>query len=110
VVSREIWRSLSEPEVVAMLDRVTDGVAVLDSAWRFGYVNEPAAELLRRTREELLGRSIWSQFPDPAAGEPFLRSFEEAVHERRAAAVTAFYPLSAGGSRAGASPVRTRCW
>jgi PAS domain S-box-containing protein len=92
VVSREIWRSLSEPEVVAMLDRVTDGVAVLDSAWRFGYVNEPAAELLRRTREELLGRSIWSQFPDPAAGEPFLRSFEEAVHERRAATVTAFYP------------------
>jgi PAS domain S-box-containing protein len=91
-VSREIWRSLSEPEVVAMLDRVTDGVAVLDSAWRFGYVNEPAAELLRRTREELLGRSIWSQFPDPAAGEPFLRSFEEAVHERRAATVTAFYP------------------
>ncbi len=92
MVSRELWRSRSEPEVVAMLDRVTDGVAVLDSDWRFGYVNLPAAAMLRRPRDELLGRSIWSQFPDAAAGEPFLRAFEEAMRDRRAVTYTGYYP------------------
>jgi PAS domain S-box-containing protein len=91
-VSRELWRSLSEPDVVAMLDRVTDGVAVLDSDWRFGYVNLPAAAMLRRPRDELLGRSIWSQFPDATAGEPFLQAFEEAVRDRRPVTHTGYYP------------------
>ena len=91
-MSRELWRSLSEPEVVAMLDRVTDGVAVLDADWRFGYVNLPAAAMLRRPRDELLGRSIWSQFPDATAGEPFLQAFEEAVRDRRPVTHTGYYP------------------
>ena len=91
-MSRELWRSLSEPEVVAMLDRVTDGVAVLDSDWRFGYVNLPAAAMLRRPRDELLGRSIASQFPDAAAGEPFLAAFEAARRDRRPVTHTGYYP------------------
>jgi PAS domain-containing protein len=90
-VSREFWRSLSEPEVVAMLDRVTDGVAVLGSDWRFGYVNLPAAAMLRRPRDELLGRTIWSQFPDATAGAPFLRAFEEAIRDRRPVTRTGYY-------------------
>jgi PAS domain-containing protein len=75
-----------------MLDRVTDGVAVLDSDWRFGYVNLPAAAMLRRPRDELPGRTIQSQFPDAAAGEPFLRAFEEAMRHRRPATYTGYYP------------------
>ncbi len=85
-------RSVGEPDVVAMLDRVSDGVAVLNSDWRFSYVNLPAAAMLRRPRDELLGRSIWSQFPDAGAGEPFPRAFEEALRDRRPVTYTGYYP------------------
>lgn len=45
-----------------MLDRITDGIVVMSADWRFRYVNETAASLLRRPREQLIGTKVLSYF------------------------------------------------
>ncbi|QXC62190.1 GGDEF domain-containing protein [Aquihabitans sp. G128] len=42
----------------------SDAVYCLDTEWRFTFLNESAARLLRRPADELLGRSVWEEFPD----------------------------------------------
>ncbi|MGZ8491537.1 MAG: PAS domain-containing protein, partial [Gemmatirosa sp.] len=50
--------------LAAVLERITDAFFALDGHWRFTYVNDQAQRLLARTREELLGRCVWDEFPD----------------------------------------------
>lgn len=47
----------------AILDGVTDAVAILDARWRFVYLNAAAVALFRRDRADLLGNRIWDLFP-----------------------------------------------
>ncbi|GAB4151013.1 MAG: hypothetical protein Fur0046_30260 [Cyanobacteria bacterium J069] len=54
--------------VTEILDSVTDGFYTLDLDWQFTYVNRQAAQGLRRSREALLGRSIWEIFPEARGG------------------------------------------
>lgn len=74
-----------------MLDRLTDGIVVLGADWRYEYVNEPAAAMLGRTREQLLGRHIWTEFPD-GVGKPFHLAYERAMHEQRPMQFVEYYP------------------
>ncbi|MHB0977463.1 MAG: PAS domain S-box protein [Candidatus Aquicultorales bacterium] len=69
-------RSFSE-----ILDRVTDGFIALDSDWRFTFVNNRAEELLDRKREELLGSSIWEEFPQ-AVDTVFYREYHRAMKKQ----------------------------
>ena len=50
----------------------------LDRDWCFDYVNAEAERLLERPREDLLGRSIWEEFPD-AVGSDFEVHYRGAV-------------------------------
>src|SRR5918997_2541943 len=43
---------------------------VLDSDWRFRYINPAGARVLDRTVEGLVGRHVWTEFPE-AVGGPF---------------------------------------
>jgi PAS domain S-box-containing protein len=61
-----------------IVESITDGFCVIDRNWRFGYINPQAAQMLRRTKEELIGRSIWDEFPD-AVGSPFCQAFRRAM-------------------------------
>ncbi|WP_049893465.1 PAS domain-containing sensor histidine kinase [Halogranum rubrum] len=47
-----------------ILDRVSDSFAALEDQLRYTYVNEQAEKLLGRPRDELLGRSMTSVFPE----------------------------------------------
>ncbi len=49
---------------------------VLDEQWRFRYVNPAGAAALERTVEGLVGRSIWTEFPE-AVGGPFEELYRE---------------------------------
>jgi PAS domain S-box-containing protein len=45
-----------------ILNSITDGFIALDREWRYTYVNPRAEQLLRASRERLLGHSIWEVF------------------------------------------------
>lgn len=77
--------------VTTILESITDAFFALDQHWRFTYVNREAERMLQRSRGELLGRSIWDEFPD-AVGTTFSQEYERAIAEQTTVQFEAFYP------------------
>ena len=81
-------------DVVALLDHLTDGMFVFDADWCFRYINEPAARMLGRTKEQLTGAHAWTEFPEAVDG-PSYRAYHEARAEQRPVRTTEFFePLT----------------
>jgi PAS domain S-box-containing protein len=83
--------TLTSAQVVAMLDELYDGVMVLDRDWRISYISIPAAAMLERKGEEVLGRDLWQEFP-AAIGGPFQLASEEALSSGLPRRVVQHYP------------------
>ncbi len=64
-----------------ILERVSDAVVALDRNWRYTYVNQRAAGLFGRRPEDLIGRHIWTEFPE-GVGQPFHLAYEKALAEQ----------------------------
>jgi PAS domain S-box-containing protein len=47
-----------------LLHSIDEGFVGFDMDWRYRYVNERAAELLRQPASALVGKAIWDVFPD----------------------------------------------
>ena len=60
----------ADEQIRTILECITDGFVALDPDWRYTYVNKRAAEMFGRTREELLGKHIWEEFPE-GVDQPF---------------------------------------
>jgi len=78
-------------QVSGILEAVSDGFVFLDTAWRYTYVNARAGELLGRSPAQLLGRHIWTEFPD-GVGQKFHLAYERAAREQRYIQMEEFYP------------------
>ena len=77
-----------------ILESITDAFYALDADWRFTYVNAPAERMLRRQREELVGRRLWDEFPG-SADAPFAALYRRAAAEKAAVSFEEFYaPLN----------------
>jgi PAS domain S-box-containing protein len=92
-----------------VLERISDAFFALDDDWRFTYVNEKAALLLQRQRKDLIGRTIWEEFPE-AVASVFHEQYRQALETQSSAAFTEYYPpldswfeVHAYGSREGLS-------
>jgi PAS domain S-box-containing protein len=71
-------RVLQAAHMVEIFDCVTDGVVVLNRDWTCAYLNKQAAAMFRRDRDSLLGKHIWTEFPE-GVGQPFQRNYERAM-------------------------------
>ncbi len=60
----------------AILERISDGFLALDTDWRVTYVNEKAAQVFGRPREDLVGKALWEECPEGIG-----TAFYEASHE-----------------------------
>ncbi len=92
-VHRELerQRQTAHDQLSVVLSRVDDGLVALDSDWRYTYVSEPAARMLGREKpEDLLGRHIWTEYPD-GIGQPFHRAYEQAMATQRPVVVEDHY-------------------
>ena len=76
VNDRAAWQELRN-----ILERVSDAVVGLDRDWRYTYVNQQAAELFGRRPEDLIGRHIWTEFPE-GVGQPFQIAYQKAMAEQ----------------------------
>jgi len=76
------------------LQTMADGFYALNREWRFTYVNPEAERALRRPAGQLLGRTIWHEFPE-AVGSNFHKQYERALAEGVPVAFVEFYaPLN----------------
>ena len=89
-----------------MLDGVGHGVLAVDREWRLSFINAWMERVLGRSRQQLLGRELWTEFPSlrtSSFGEAYLRAMRdgvEVVHED-------FVPQSEAWFEARASPSAT---
>ncbi len=67
--------------LTATLESITDAFFTIDADWRFTYVNRETERLVHHTREQMLGRNIWSLFPD-AVGSISDISYRRALAEQ----------------------------
>ena len=78
------------------VDRVTDAFFAVDRSWRLTYVNEEAREVLASamgtnySREEMLGRHLWTAVPD-AVGSTFYEQYHEAMASQEPASFEEYY-------------------
>ncbi len=71
----------SHQKIVDIIERISDGFVALDRDWRYTYVNQKAAELINRKPGDLIGKHIWTEFPEGAA-QPFRGAYEKAVADQ----------------------------
>ena len=84
-----------ELQLTNTLESITDGFSLMDMEGRFTYLNGQAERMLKRRREDLLGKILWQEFP-AMAGMAVEREYRAAVAEQRTARIEAFYrPLKA---------------
>ncbi|HEY9673719.1 MAG TPA: response regulator [Waterburya sp.] len=55
---------VSQERIVSIVESITDAFFALNDQWQFTYINRQAARLLERAPEELLGKTVWDEFPD----------------------------------------------
>ena len=73
-----------------ILEGITDAFYVLDHQWRFSYLNSHAEQLLFKSKDELIGKSIWEEFPE-LINSKFDREFHRAVTRNVTVHFEAFY-------------------
>ena len=78
-------------EMARILERISDAFVALDSNWRYTYVNQQAAEIFGRRPEDLIGRHIWTEFPE-GIGQPFYHAYYRAIAEQVPIEIEEYYP------------------
>jgi PAS domain S-box-containing protein len=66
--------------VERILESISDAFVAIDREWRFTYVNRRAAQLMRRSATELIGKSVWATFPS-VLGSRFQAECRRAIRD-----------------------------
>lgn len=69
---------LQQEQQLEVLESISDAFYAVDDEWRFTYINPRAAELWGRSREELLGKVFWEEFPQAVGSELYHAHFQAA--------------------------------
>lgn len=75
-----------------ILESISDAFFAVDREWRFTYVNRKAEELWGRSREGLLGKELWEEFPG-ALDSKSDRQIRRAMDERVTTEFETFSPV-----------------
>ena len=70
---------------------MTDGFFVLDHDWRITYINGAGERFLDRTPGDLVGKSVWEEFPG-TVGSEFEQVYRRVAVTRVSESFTAYYP------------------
>ena len=61
-----------------ILERITEAFVSLDSNWCYTYMNKKAGEIFNRDPEKLIGKHIWTEFPE-GVNQSFHLAYERAM-------------------------------
>jgi diguanylate cyclase (GGDEF)-like protein/PAS domain S-box-containing protein len=82
-------RQLEERLSVAM-EAMTDAFLTIDRDYRYTYLNREAERLLGKSRDEIMGRTVWNVFPE-LVGTVTEESFREAMVEQHSLKYELYY-------------------
>ena len=88
VARRELLAERARAE--GILQSMADAYFAVDGEFRFVATNRAMEEAVGRTREQLVGHSLWELFPG-TVGTPWEEAYRRAIRDRRAAHVTLPY-------------------
>ncbi len=71
-------------------ERVTDGFVAIDSNWHYTYVNKRAGELLEKNPKLLVGKHIWTEFPEDI-GKPVYDAYHQAMEKQEMISMEEYY-------------------
>ena len=74
-----------------VLEATSDGFVALDADWRYTYVNAHAGRMFNRDPASLIGKHIWTEFPE-GVGQPFQQEYERAAADGMPHQIEAYYP------------------
>jgi PAS domain S-box-containing protein len=77
-------------DILTIWESMTDAFFALNTHWCFTYINAQGERILQRKREDLLGKSIWNDFPD-AVNTTFYHQYHKAVAEQTPVHFETFY-------------------
>lgn len=80
-----------ETQLRQALESIGDAFYLLDNSWHFSFLNKHAEKLLQRRSADLLGKLVWTEFPD-VVGTIFQTEYERAVREQQTVHFQNFYP------------------
>lgn len=66
-----------ETQLISTLNSISDGFVSLDSNWCYTYLNDKAVEYIGRSRESLIGKNMWEEFPE-GVGSNFYKTYKKA--------------------------------
>ncbi|MGB5962209.1 MAG: PAS domain-containing protein [Coleofasciculaceae cyanobacterium] len=79
----ELALQAANQQVINTLETISDAFSAFDSEWRYTYVNHAAEKLLQRSRNELLGKSVWEIFPAEGQSDSLVyQELQRAVAEQ----------------------------
>ena len=78
-------------QIEQILSSISDAFFSLDRDWRFTYVNAEAERQLGRSRDELIGKYAWDEFPETRQGEVW-EEFHRAMQDGTPAAFQFHFP------------------
>lgn len=90
VITRTAEAEAARRSTLEVLERVSDAFVALDRDWRYTHINTQGAALFGRTPEQLLGKHIWTEFPE-GVGQPFHLAYERALAEQKAQMFEDYY-------------------
>ena len=64
-----------------ILEKTTDAFFAVDRQWRFTYLNSQAEKLFGRSRDKLLGKELWKEFPY-LKDSPFEQNYRQVIAEQ----------------------------
>ena len=82
---------------VEILESISDAFYAVDADWRFTYINSKAEQWWGRSRDELLGKVYWDEFPQ-AVGSELYKATSERRRRASSAGFKVFRPSSVAGS------------
>lgn len=74
-----------------VLDRITDGFYAIDPNGTVLYWNKAAEEMLGKSKDEVIGKSLWACFPDGKALN-FYTFYQQAFQEQKTIHFEGYYP------------------
>ncbi len=98
----------SNERITNILESISDAFVVFDKEWHFTYVNPQAEQIvapLNRSRANLLGKNLWSEFPE-LLGTPLEKQLRQSVADKAKIEFEILYPPAASWFHVRAYPGR----